>query len=65
MHAGVCVAIGVALAAAVQSHNLKNSPHFYSLHSWLGITAIGFYYLQVSLYGSHILYLVENSEMRW
>jgi hypothetical protein len=51
MHGTICIALGVGLAAAVRSHNLKNSPHFYSLHSWLGITTIGFYYLQVNILG--------------
>ena len=47
MHVIVCIGVGVGLAAAVQSHILKETQHFYSLHSWLGITTISLYYLQV------------------
>lgn len=30
----------IGFVAAFRSHTLKNIPHFYSLHSWLGLTAL-------------------------
>lgn len=48
IHLMVCIGIGCGLAASVEQHNIKGVPHFYSLHSWLGITSIVLYYGQVN-----------------
>jgi len=61
IHFIVCIGIAVGLAAAVQSHYLKNAEHFYSLHSWLGISAIGIYYLQ--FLGGFICFLLPMTPM--
>ncbi|XP_064290570.1 plasma membrane ascorbate-dependent reductase CYBRD1 [Passer domesticus] len=37
----------VAMVAAFDYHNARNIPNMYSLHSWIGLTAVIFYALQL------------------
>ncbi|XP_027589484.1 cytochrome b reductase 1 [Pipra filicauda] len=37
----------VAMVAAFEYHNAQNIPNMYSLHSWIGLTALIFYSLQL------------------
>lgn len=40
----------VALAAVFSAHNDEGLPNLYSLHSWLGLTTVTLFGLQVSLH---------------
>ncbi|XP_077169935.1 transmembrane ascorbate-dependent reductase CYB561 [Paroedura picta] len=46
LHALALVIALVGLIAVFESHKKKNAPDMYSLHSWCGIVAFGFYLLQ-------------------
>ncbi|NXP15570.1 CYBR1 reductase, partial [Thinocorus orbignyianus] len=39
----------VSVVAAFEYHNARNIPNMYSLHSWIGLTAVIFYCLQLFL----------------
>ncbi|NWI95580.1 CYBR1 reductase, partial [Pitta sordida] len=39
----------VSMVAVFEYHNAKNIPNMYSLHSWIGLTALIFYSLQLFL----------------
>jgi len=47
VQATVCILGLTGLWAAVEYHNGKASPHFYTLHSWFGLIAIIGFVLQV------------------
>ncbi len=49
---GTFMVLAIALSAAglksaFDSHTLRNIPHMYSLHSWIGIVTISLFGLQV------------------
>lgn len=48
----------LGLCAVFAVHNAKNTPNLYSLHSWIGITAIILFALQVPGFKRDKIYLV-------
>ncbi|KAF1398027.1 Cytochrome b reductase 1, partial [Spheniscus humboldti] len=53
IHAGlntIAMILGiVSMVAVFEYHNARNIPNMYSLHSWIGLTAVVFYSLQLFL----------------
>lgn len=46
-------AITIGLVAAIQAaNNIPNGKHFYTMHSWIGLAAIGLFALQVIVFDS-------------
>lgn len=53
VHAGLhllaFILVAIALVAVFDFHNAAKIPNMYSLHSWLGLTAVILYCLQVGI----------------
>jgi len=62
LHLIVCIATGVGFMASIQHHNMHKMMHFYSFHSWLGLTAIIIYYGQ--FIGGFVAFLLPTTSVR-
>lgn len=53
IHAGLnavaAVLAIISVVAVFDYHNVRSIPHMYSLHSWVGLTAVILYVQQVSV----------------
>lgn len=65
MHAAIhCLALlfaAIGLYAVFENHAVKNIPHLYSLHSWVGITTIALMVLQYVI--GFVTYLAPGMSM--
>jgi len=66
IHAGVhlttVLAMMIAFWSAIRYHGMKNDPHFYTFHSWIGLTAIILYYGQ--FLAGFLIFLLPWAPMR-
>ena len=47
----------LAAIAVIENHNQGNTPHLYTMHSWVGVIAVTLYVIQVSnIISSFILF---------
>lgn len=53
IHGAVILCIIIAQVAVFSFHDKLNIPNLYTLHSWIGLSAIIIYVLQVLTYHSH------------
>lgn len=67
VHAGLhllaFILVAIALVAVFDFHNAAKIPNMYSLHSWLGLTAVILYCLQIVL--GIALYLIPITPVSW
>ncbi|KAM9343122.1 plasma membrane ascorbate-dependent reductase CYBRD1 [Pholidichthys leucotaenia] len=67
IHAGLnllaFISAVIAVVAAFDFHNARNIPNMYSLHSWLGLTAVILYGLQLVLGVG--MYLIPVAPVSW
>lgn len=50
----------ISMVAVFDFHNAAKIPNMYSLHSWLGLTALILYTLQVNKLSFHVSFLAEE-----
>ncbi|ODN00241.1 Cytochrome b reductase 1 [Orchesella cincta] len=66
IHAGfhftTVIAVSFGLWSAVRAHNMKGQPHFFTLHSWIGIIAIVLFYGQ--FLAGFLVFLLPYAPMR-
>lgn len=46
--------------SAIRAHDMKQQPHFFTLHSWIGILAIALFYGQVRVVTANILGCIKD-----
>jgi cytochrome b561 len=62
LHAIAIILGSVGIAAAFKNHNESNIANLYSLHSWLGISIISLYGIQVSSHSFHSIFILFYSD---